>query len=67
MTNSTKKSLLPEEFHITETVRVSVDNFTDEPDIITIMSNHNYVFIQATDWEALKQKVDKLIADNKDG
>lgn len=67
MANSTKKSLLPEEFRISDTVRVSVEKCTGEPDIITVMSNHNYVFIQATDWESLKETVDKLIADDKDG
>lgn len=48
-----------------EKISVSFDTVPSEADFITIEDNHGYVCVDISDWENLKQAVDKLVSENK--
>lgn len=50
---------------VSEKISVSFDTAPSEPDFITIEDNKGYVCVDVSDWEILKQTVDRLIAENK--
>lgn len=53
--------------YVSDKVSACFDRGDNEPDFITIEDKTDHVFIDVAEWEGLKQVVDKLIADNKDG
>lgn len=53
--------------HVSDKVSACFDKGDRQPDFITIEDKTSHVFIDVAEWEGLKQAIDKLIADNKDG
>lgn len=54
------------EIKVSDKINVSLDTSETEPSFITIEDNGGHVFIDVSEWEKLKQAVDRLIAENKD-
>lgn len=52
---------------VSDKISVSFDTAPSEADFITIEDDHGYVCVDISNWENLKQAIDKLITDNKDG
>lgn len=50
---------------VNDRICVSFDTAPSEPDFITIEDDGGYICVNISDWENLKQAVDKLIVDNK--
>lgn len=53
------------EIKVSDKINVSLDMPKIEPSFITIEDNGGYVFINASEWESVKQAIDKLLAGNK--